>query len=386
VVFLSLLGVLCATRAVHAAEEKIQPGDKVRVTIGPAPVKIGKKTLATVDGGTELTALKVQGNWVKVTIEKDGKKITGWIHTKRLSLIASAEAEPKTPDTERRPKEQPTEPGPIKKPYDYGSALQRAERASTAAWLAAYGLLPKGSKAGGLGATADVRVSDTLVVTGVPKAYIEGCAAGALAQAAAETMVAAMLEGKPKPASSAPKGGWPTAKTLALWWAAPRRAEIRVFGPKGKLTMEELIRSDGQMERALKQRGPSAATSGPMALPTDWLLFPKGLSIRPKYRRRAVSFRALLTRFEPEAPVTEANADAVAEELIWTKALGLSHGTFRTLPDARRRLQAAILEALDFEIGDPAHADEAGRAAALKKLAEAKKQFMKLWNESHKPK
>jgi len=62
----------------------------VKVISGPAPVKVGKKTLMTVDTGTELTVLKVQGNWVKVIADKDGKEVTGWIHRKRLKLLTHA--------------------------------------------------------------------------------------------------------------------------------------------------------------------------------------------------------------------------------------------------------------------------------------------------------
>jgi len=92
--FLVVSAVTSSTCVVQAAEKNIKPGDKVKVTIGPAPLKIGKKTLTTVEAGTELTALKVQGHWVRVTIEKDGKKITGWIHKMRLNL-ATPKSRPK---------------------------------------------------------------------------------------------------------------------------------------------------------------------------------------------------------------------------------------------------------------------------------------------------
>ena len=65
--------------------EAIEPGKKVKVTRGPAPVKVGKQTLTTVDAGAELMARKVQGNWVQVTVVRDGRSITGWIHRSRLT-------------------------------------------------------------------------------------------------------------------------------------------------------------------------------------------------------------------------------------------------------------------------------------------------------------
>ena len=82
-VFLGIAVVLAAGRQAHAAEEAIKPGDKVKVINGPAPVKVGKKTLTTVESGTGLRALKVQGPWVKVSVERRGKKITGWIYARK---------------------------------------------------------------------------------------------------------------------------------------------------------------------------------------------------------------------------------------------------------------------------------------------------------------
>jgi len=74
-----------------AAPPPLRPGDRIEVTSGPAPVKMGKRTLTTVEAGSELTALKVQGPWVKVTVQKDSKKITGWIYSwKYLRLAPTA--------------------------------------------------------------------------------------------------------------------------------------------------------------------------------------------------------------------------------------------------------------------------------------------------------
>ncbi|MFC1806103.1 PEGA domain-containing protein [Planctomycetota bacterium] len=70
------------------ARVAFRPGDVVKVTSGPAPVKAGERTLATVDAGAELAALQVKDGWVMVAVEKAGEKITGWVHAKRLSVLA----------------------------------------------------------------------------------------------------------------------------------------------------------------------------------------------------------------------------------------------------------------------------------------------------------
>jgi len=50
----------------------------------------GRKTLATVEAGTELTALEVENNWVGVAIKKGGKEISGWIDRKHLRVLSVA--------------------------------------------------------------------------------------------------------------------------------------------------------------------------------------------------------------------------------------------------------------------------------------------------------
>jgi hypothetical protein len=103
----------------------IYPGDTVRVTTGPAPLKVGDNTLATVETGTELRAIAVQGAWVKVTVEKDGLKNTGWINERHLKFVAAAIPEKapvdppaKAPDPPRKAPEglQPKVPEPPLKP------------------------------------------------------------------------------------------------------------------------------------------------------------------------------------------------------------------------------------------------------------------------------
>ena len=84
----------CLARATGAGGAPIKPGAKIKVVNGPAAVKVGKKTLATVESGTDLTALKVKGSWVKVTIQKDGNMVTGWVHRRYLKIQATAEITP----------------------------------------------------------------------------------------------------------------------------------------------------------------------------------------------------------------------------------------------------------------------------------------------------
>ncbi len=98
IVALSVVGVLVPTvRAANAPEAAIREGDKLLVADGPAPVKQGESTLATVAVGTQLVANKVKGSWVAVTVKKDGQSVSGWVHTKWLKRLSSqAEGGPDT--------------------------------------------------------------------------------------------------------------------------------------------------------------------------------------------------------------------------------------------------------------------------------------------------
>jgi hypothetical protein len=86
--------------ALPAGARGIQPGDSVKVVGGSAPVKVGKETLATVEEGTELTALKVKGLWVQVSLEEVGKKIVGWIHGNHLTRVIRRPPKPESPKKE----------------------------------------------------------------------------------------------------------------------------------------------------------------------------------------------------------------------------------------------------------------------------------------------
>ncbi|MBM4039211.1 MAG: hypothetical protein FJ290_11925 [Planctomycetes bacterium] len=83
-----------------AKEEPIKPGDKVVVINGPAPLKVAEKTLTTLDTGTELTAKRVQGKWVSVTVKQGDSLITGWIDsTKHLWIDGTKRLMPEPAET-----------------------------------------------------------------------------------------------------------------------------------------------------------------------------------------------------------------------------------------------------------------------------------------------
>ena len=84
-----------AAKAAQRDAQPVQPGDTVRVEVGPAPVQIGTQVLATVDAGTTLVAQKCEGEWVSVTIQKDGKQVSGWIAARRLVRVAGPTEKPR---------------------------------------------------------------------------------------------------------------------------------------------------------------------------------------------------------------------------------------------------------------------------------------------------
>lgn len=71
----------------------IEQGDAVRISNGPAAVKVGEEVLATLQEGTVLEAHAVQGEWVKVAVRQDESIVEGWIHKSRLSRLEPGEAE-----------------------------------------------------------------------------------------------------------------------------------------------------------------------------------------------------------------------------------------------------------------------------------------------------
>jgi len=91
----AVLGLLASLSGrVSAQEDAIRPGDRVEVVVGPAPVQSGDRTLARVEAGTRLTALKVQDPYVRVGVETGGRLVHGWIHQRHLRRVREVEAEP----------------------------------------------------------------------------------------------------------------------------------------------------------------------------------------------------------------------------------------------------------------------------------------------------
>jgi hypothetical protein len=249
-----------------------------------------------------------------------------------------------------------------------------------------HGLMGQAAR-GDFGGKADIRVSDGLVVTGVPVDFLK-----AVVRSEQQYVFATSQAAVPAAAAAAPKGRLDAARGIVGLWVKPLLAKYAestgaaAGQPLPKPPLAELARFDcrRQLARDAREGKP------PAVLAADWLFFVKRMELEreppyaPKWQQREVSLRELLDRFEPDTPVTAANADAVAEELVWTKALGLGDGTPRTLALARFVLQALILEAVDGEIGDPGEADLAKAGAAIKKLEKVKAGFCKQWDAAAK--
>jgi hypothetical protein len=81
-------------RAGGAEGGEIQVGDVVEVISGPAPVKVGDRTLTTVDAGDRLPVVELREDWVKVQIREGGRTIEGWLHSGRVRPISAAPLRP----------------------------------------------------------------------------------------------------------------------------------------------------------------------------------------------------------------------------------------------------------------------------------------------------
>lgn len=68
--------------------QEIEAGDKVVTTQDSEPVKSENTVLLTLPKGTELTTQEIDGAWIKVTVERAGKKTTGWLYAKHVSRTA----------------------------------------------------------------------------------------------------------------------------------------------------------------------------------------------------------------------------------------------------------------------------------------------------------
>jgi hypothetical protein len=259
------------------------------------------------------------------------------------------------------------------------SEVQNARKEQDEVEMKALGILPMGESR-----KAEVKVSDNLVVTDVPVDFLTGRVTSATVHLGAM--------GEIEKDADAPN----RAKAVVRWWFYSTPAGFaRTLGEKkekiepahvaaadsGK-ALGPGISTDAQQLLLLKLQ-PYVPGKAGAAVSTDWL-FPSNV-LKPGFTPNSyVSFRALLERFEPELRVTDENSDLVAEEVIWTGALGLSDGTVKTLPDARRRVQAYLLETIGFQIGDPADREVSKREAAQKKLNDAKRTFVDLWQNAQK--
>ncbi len=59
-------------------QRQVRAGDKV-VTLHPTAVRVGAKVLTTVDAGVEVHVAQVQGRWIGVVVQREGRDIAGWI-------------------------------------------------------------------------------------------------------------------------------------------------------------------------------------------------------------------------------------------------------------------------------------------------------------------
>jgi len=86
---LAMVNVICSSGLGSVLEAEIKPGDRIATVHDHTPVKKGKEVLLTLGKGEELVAKDVKGDWVAVTVEQDGKKISGWIYARHLVRSAS---------------------------------------------------------------------------------------------------------------------------------------------------------------------------------------------------------------------------------------------------------------------------------------------------------
>lgn len=234
--------------------------------------------------------------------------------------------------------------------------------------LRTYGLLAKGE---GLGPITDVRVSEKLVVTDVPESFIRACLAYV-------RIVLAASEALPQDEKADQEA---VARALARWWVYSTPEGVHALrAKKDEKSMEEQMVLLEQNQREIER---SIGLVYPMfkgTISAEWL-FCHRLGHPPLAKRRArraqVRFTDLLSRFDPARAASREDAYAVAEELIWTQQLGLSDGTIASLPAARIALQAFILEALGYDVGDPTDPNESKRRLALRRLEEAKRALNK---------
>ncbi|MBM4095019.1 MAG: tetratricopeptide repeat protein, partial [Planctomycetes bacterium] len=90
IVLPAIMSALGLAGPLLGADARIQLGDKIVTAHAATPVKSGETTLSTLGQGVELTAEATRGDWVKVTVDGNGKKTTGWIHARHLTRAGSS--------------------------------------------------------------------------------------------------------------------------------------------------------------------------------------------------------------------------------------------------------------------------------------------------------
>ncbi|MBI2193270.1 MAG: hypothetical protein HYU36_14940 [Planctomycetes bacterium] len=69
-------------------------GEKVRVIVEKADVKLGKQVITTLEKGAELDVVTRKGDWVGVKVTVEGAVKTGWVLGADVETVAQAEAAP----------------------------------------------------------------------------------------------------------------------------------------------------------------------------------------------------------------------------------------------------------------------------------------------------
>lgn len=88
IALLALGAALCGG-AVRAQAADMEPGDSV-VTLRQTPIQAGKETLASVPPGTRLLIKSVRGDWGAVTVQRQGRDVSGWVHAKHVRVATAA--------------------------------------------------------------------------------------------------------------------------------------------------------------------------------------------------------------------------------------------------------------------------------------------------------
>ena len=114
----AILMVACVLLLLLSTEAtaQIQIGDDIQV-MKATPLQSGTKTLATVPEGTVLTAKKLHGKFVLVTIDSKGQRLTGWISVQNVLVMPPEETtlpkdQPKTSSDDAKTTEKAKMPKP----------------------------------------------------------------------------------------------------------------------------------------------------------------------------------------------------------------------------------------------------------------------------------